>query len=62
MTPKLHNIFPESCLLIVVGIIIGEYSNYFPIVVVRLTIPSVVRIGIIIGEVSDSFQLSHELS
>ena len=23
MTPKLPNIFPESCLLIVVGIIIG---------------------------------------
>ena len=23
MTPKLHHIFPESCLLIVVGIIIG---------------------------------------
>ncbi len=23
MTPKLHNIFPESCLLIVVGIVIG---------------------------------------
>ncbi len=23
MTPMLHNIFPESCLLIVVGIVIG---------------------------------------
>ena len=23
MTPKLHHIFPESCLLIVVGIVIG---------------------------------------
>ncbi len=23
MTPWLHNIFPESCLLIVVGIVIG---------------------------------------
>jgi hypothetical protein len=29
MTPKLHNIFPESCLLIVVGIIIGNIAVIF---------------------------------
>ncbi len=29
MTPKLHNIFPESCLLIVVGIIIGNITVIF---------------------------------
>lgn len=28
MTPKLHHIFPESCLLIVVGLIVGVIIFY----------------------------------
>jgi sodium/hydrogen exchanger-like protein 3 len=28
MTPKLHRIFPESCLLIVVGVIVGTIILY----------------------------------